>query len=500
MEIRRIFSSQKETLLFLLIIVFAALFYLFNINFSDLWIDETFTKALVQHPFSQICKLVAGDFHPPLYFFGLKLFTSVVGVNDFTIRLFSVIGALSTLVISYAVGQRVFGKNGALCFCLLLLALPMLACHSHNARMYTWAAFTITGVFLYSCLFIKTNQKSDLILLGIFSLMAAYTHYYCLIAAFLANMFVLIYLFVNKNKSWRSVLVMGSAVFVLFLPWFSVLLSQTHAAQKNFWIPAVSPSTLLSCYVNPFGHEYQLSNLSYPMAVIVYGLTFISIYEIFIARKDNNKLVLGLSLVIFHCTVLTVVIISFVFRPLLYWRYIMCVVTMLMVPPALYFMGGGYKWLKAILLGSLLCCGIYISIAASYISFGPYKQSLDYLQKARPDVKKIVHVTEITAGPFYEYGKDGPWTQYCLKNENSRWYSNMAVFDGFQAIKTLDEALEKDEIFCMVKFPYAGMNEKNFDLILSQCQTLAVDTIADNKPYSRIQILLYILKYQGNMQ
>ena len=491
---------QKETSLFLLIICFAALLYLFNINFSEIWIDEAFTKALVRHPFSQICSLVAGDFHPPLYFLGLKLFTSVVGLNDFTIRLFSVIGALSTLIIGYIVGQRVFGKYGALCYCYLLLALPMLACYSHDARMYTWAAFATTGVFLYSCLFIRTNQKGDLILLGLFSLMAVYTHYYCLIAAFYANMFVLIYLFINKNKSWRSVLVMGSAVFVLFLPWFSVLLSQTHAAQKNFWSPAVSFSTLLSCYVYPFGHEYRLSNLAYPMAAIVYGLTIISIYKIFIAGKDDNRLVLGLSLVIFHCTVLTVVIISFILRPLLYWRYIACVVTMLMVPPALYFMGGGYKQLKAILLGSLLCCGIYISIAASYFSFGPYKQSLDYLQKTRPDVKKIVHVTEITAGPFYEYGKDGPWSQYCLKNANAVWYTNMAVFDGFQAIKNLDEALEKDEIFCMVKFPLTPLNEKNCDLILSQSQTLAVDTVADNKPYSGVQFLLYILKYRGNIQ
>ncbi|MGA2062905.1 MAG: glycosyltransferase family 39 protein [Thermoguttaceae bacterium] len=128
---------QKETSLFLLIICFAALLYLFNINFSEIWIDEAFTKALVRHPFSQICSLVAGDFHPPLYFLGLKLFTSVVGLNDFTIRLFSVIGALSTLIIGYIVGQRVFGKYGALCYCYLLLALPMLACYWRYIRIIT---------------------------------------------------------------------------------------------------------------------------------------------------------------------------------------------------------------------------------------------------------------------------------------------------------------------------------------------------------------------------
>jgi len=110
MEIHRIFSARKETLLFLLIICFAALLYLFNINFSEIWIDEAFTKALVRHPFSEFFKLVADDFHPPLYYVGLKLFTSVVGLNDFTIRIFSVIGALSALIIGYTVGKRLFGK------------------------------------------------------------------------------------------------------------------------------------------------------------------------------------------------------------------------------------------------------------------------------------------------------------------------------------------------------------------------------------------------------
>jgi hypothetical protein len=115
-------------------------------------------------------------------------------------------------------------------------------------------------------------------------------------------------------------------------------------------------------------------------------------------------------------------------------------------------------------------------------------------------VKKIVHVVEITAGPFFEYGKDGPWKQYYMKNENASWYTDMDVFDGFQAVKNMDEMLEKDEIFCMVKFPYMILNEKNYDLILSQSQIVAIDKVADNKPYGKMEFLLYILKYRGNIR
>ena len=128
---------------------------MFNINQSDIWIDDTFSKEVIKQSYSNMLAFVAGDFHPPLYFTGLKLFTFVAGITDFTIRLFSVIGAVGIIFIGYAVGQRAFGKKGALYFCLLLFSLPMIEIYSHNVRMYTWAAFFTTGVFLYAYLYIK---------------------------------------------------------------------------------------------------------------------------------------------------------------------------------------------------------------------------------------------------------------------------------------------------------------------------------------------------------
>jgi hypothetical protein len=497
MQIANLFKSHKESVLFLIVILFSSLFYLFNINFSEIWIDETFTKALIRHPFSEMFKLLANDFHPPLYFLGLKIFTAVVGNNDFTIRLFSVIGVICTLILSYTVGQKVLGKNGALLFCVMIIALPMPAFYSHSARMYTWAAFATTGVFFYASLFIKTNKTGDLFFLGLFSLMAAYTHYYCLIAAFWADLFVLLYLLFIQNKSWRNVTIMGGAVFVLFLPWFFILLSQTHAAQKDFWIPAVSPSTLLSCYLNPFGSELELYYLSYMLAVLIYGLTILAIYRNYVSHKDENKIVLGLSLIVFHFTILTAVVLSLVLRPLLYHRYIMCVAPMIMVPPSLYIMNIGNKWIKTFFVGLFVCCGIYISLSMSSFSFGPYKQCLVVLQKNHPDVKKIVHVMEITAGPLYEYGKDGPWSQYCLKNEKAVWYTNTDVFDGMQSIKKLNDILKINEVFCAAEFPYVDINKDNLDLIISQCETMTIETVVDDKSKSGINIKLYILKYQG---
>jgi len=487
----------KQTSAFLLIFIIASIVYLYNLTFSDLWIDETFTKELIKFPFPKMLELLAGDFHPPLYFSLLKLFNSVTGISDFTIRLFSVIGALCLLILSYTVGQRVFGKNGALYFCLTILSIPMLASNSHDARMYTWAPFAVTGVFLYSYLYIKTNKRSDLVLLGLFTLMAAYLHYYCLIAAFWSNIFVFLYLVLKKGKTWYAHLITMFAVVLLYLPWLAVFLAQTSSANDNFYIAPLNIESILACYIGPFMEKFWFEIPSYIMIAIVFSLTLVSIFNHFIRYKDDDRLILGLSLTIFNATILTGIILSFILRPVLMLRYVGTFVTMLMVPPALFFIRSKIKPLKIILLILLLSCGIYTSVCGSFFSFGPYKQSLNHLSKAYPDVKKIVHVTEITTGPLLDHNKIGDWNHYWINNENSVFYTNLNVFTELHQVSSLDEFLSPDEIFCLADMEIAPLNRENLNLILSKSHEIKVDIVTDNKSEPSITLSLYILQYQG---
>ena len=163
--------SKNKWLLILLIFVFATILYVFNIGFSDLWSDEIYTKSMLDGSFSDFYAKFKNDLHPPLYYLGLRLFTGLFGVSAISLRLFSVLGVLSTLLLGYFAGQRVFGKQGALYFCLMLISVPMLAAYSHQARMYTWAAFSVTGVFIYAYLFMRTGKNRDLILLCIFTVL-----------------------------------------------------------------------------------------------------------------------------------------------------------------------------------------------------------------------------------------------------------------------------------------------------------------------------------------
>ena len=270
MKIIEALNRVNKNIWFILIFIAAALFYLYNINFSNIWIDEAFTKALVKHSFGDITGLIKNDFHPPLYFYALKIFVTIFGITDFTIRLFSVLGVLSTLVLGYFVGEKIFGKAGALYFCLLILSLPMIAEFSHEARMYTWGAFTVTGVFLYAALFISSKRKSDLVLLMLFSLLAAYTHYYALLAAFWANLFVFAYHLIRKREELKIHLIYSLITGLLYLPWLLVMINQTKKVSESFWVPALNWQSISTCLLSPFAPKIYLPPFL-PLAILFYA-------------------------------------------------------------------------------------------------------------------------------------------------------------------------------------------------------------------------------------
>lgn len=485
----------NKNIWFLVILFFSSCFYLYNINFSNLWIDEAFTKALVKHSFTEISGLIKNDFHPPLYFYGLKIFVTVFGISDFSVRLFSVLGVIFSIVLGYTAGQRLFGKSGALYFCLLLLSLPMLAAYSHEARMYTWGAFTVTGVFLYACLFITTNKKNDLFCLMLFSLLTAYTHYYSLLAACLANIFVLIFLLIRKNINWRVHLFYSLITIILYLPWIIVLYNQFGKVRKSFWVPQIEWGTILSCFLSPFAQKYFLPP-SYPMVIIFFGITLWTMYRSFLNRKDDQRIILGLSFFIFGFTVLIAAAVSLIYQPILYPRYIANIAVMLIVPPTIYFMTTNNKYVKVIILTAILSFGLINSIESSAFSFGPYEQSLSHLHNRHPEVKKIFHVLE-TTGSFIEYSSQN-FDNYWFCPESTVVYTNMDVFYNLHTTTSLNKVLKDGEPFCVVNFPNMPFNENNFQRIISESRLTTVDTIVDNKMENGFSLLLYILKYNGN--
>ena len=485
--------TKNNILMFSLIFVISIAFYFFNIGLSDLWSDETYTKSMLNGTLSDFYAKFKNDLHPPLYYLGLRLYTGLFGLSTTSLRTFSVVGVLATLLLGYFAGQRIFGKQGALYLCLMLISVPMLAVYSHQARMYSWAAFSITGVFIYSCLFIRTGTTRDLILLLIFTVAAMYIHYYSMIAAFMANVFVFLQLVLTKNRKWLNHLISLLIAAILFLPWLFMFIVQVKRVQNAFWAPEVSLPTILSCFTIPFTEQFWTTGYSKSLTILMYTLIVLTILLSFTKSFSEYRLVLWLSLFIFLGTLFIAMIISLFSQPILYSRYVAVIVTMLIIPVTILLTQMKIKWLKIILIPVILFLGIRISISAFSFSYGPYKQTIEYITHTYPEISKILHITEVTAGPMIEYNGNSGLSHYWLKAE----MSNVDAFPEIQQYQKPGEFLKSGEKFCVVRFHNLELNQKNLDLVLSESELIKKDTVYDNKFENGIFMQLYLLKYKG---
>jgi len=167
---------------------------------------------------------------------------------------------------------------------------------------------------------------------------------------------------------------------------------------------------------------------------------------------------------------------------------------MLIIPVSILLTRMEIKWLKIILIPVILFLGIRISVSAFHFSYGPYKQTIEYIGHTYPEISKILHITEVTAGPMIEYNVNPGLSHYWLKAE----MSNVDAFPGIKQYQKPGEFLKYGEKFCVVRFHNLELNQKNLDLVLSESELIKKDTVYDNKFENGIFIQLYLLNYKGS--
>ena len=111
------------------IFFFAFLIRLIALN-QSLWLDEAVTANVVKNfDFAQIIsKFSPTDFHPPLYYLFMKLWTNFFGYSEIALRMPSVLFSLLTGYVIYLIG----GIWSAAFF----LFNPLIVYYSQEARMY----------------------------------------------------------------------------------------------------------------------------------------------------------------------------------------------------------------------------------------------------------------------------------------------------------------------------------------------------------------------------
>lgn len=140
-----------------LVFICAFLIRLINLN-QSLWLDEaTVAKVIRTIPFHLIpIQFSPGDFHPPLYYMFISLWSSVFGYSEIALRMPSIFFSLIAGWYIFQIGAIIRDKKIGLWAAVFFLFNPLIIYYSQEARMYMMATMFLSGALYY---FLRINQN-----------------------------------------------------------------------------------------------------------------------------------------------------------------------------------------------------------------------------------------------------------------------------------------------------------------------------------------------------
>ncbi|MGD0523212.1 MAG: glycosyltransferase family 39 protein [Candidatus Microgenomates bacterium] len=301
---------------------------------QSFWLDEA-TSATVARDFNFsriITQFSPGDFHPPLYYLLLKIWTLPFGISEISARSFSIVCALLSIFLVYVLGRKLKDKSSGLMAAFLMAVSPLFIYFSQEARMY---ALETLLVLIAVYLFIKFLNKTNLILAtGLFFTIAVLglTDYLPLT---ILPVFWLVAILSHKSQKWWIVFISMHIIPILaFLWWSPILIRQLTAGlgvqtTSLAWWQVLGGNSLKELLLVPvkfmIGRISFASKIIYGLVVIVTGILFVLPLVVIVKRIKTFKLVIVWLLL----PLLLAYLVSFVVPVFSYFR-------LLFILPAFY--------------------------------------------------------------------------------------------------------------------------------------------------------------------
>lgn len=323
-------TNQKLFYFHIVILLIGAVYLISGSFYTAIWFDESYTVGLMEQDFFSMCRIAAHDVHPLLYYIMLKGFTFLFGNSIIVMRLFSVLGGISLSVLGFTHIRRDFGERTGIWYSFFCLALPVMFKYALQIRMYTWAPFfvTLTAIYAYRMVYISSSKKKSFLLFTLFSIAAAYTHYFALFASAWINFMLLIY---NRRqkKPFREWLIPALIQIVAYLPGIFIFLKQIGLEGAS-WIqvtyPDVLANTLNFFFIGDTVEDaINLTNWGYLFLTLLSSAVYLFYFVMLLLRLKTNKNSVKapfLSLILMGCVIVFSLAVS-LFRPIYYVRYTM---------------------------------------------------------------------------------------------------------------------------------------------------------------------------------
>ena len=262
--------------------------------------------------------------------------------------------------------------------------MPGLTRYTTEIRMYSWAMLFVTLAALYAYRLYKEKYNTkNLILFGIFSLAAAYTHYYGLMASGIINLMLFIYYLKNlKEKKYEFFKFIICAVIqvALYFPWITIFISQvTSVGNNGFWINISFPDTLIDVLVVGFSDNLIFRLIVIIPVIILYIYIGFVIHKLIKLKEDIKPGIF--ALIVYLLVTFAALIISLIMRPILLDRYLLVVLGLLAFFISYFLARDVRKKLLVIICLLIIVLSISNRITAMVVNYSPLNnEMLDYIE------------------------------------------------------------------------------------------------------------------------
>ena len=307
-------------------------------------IDEYFTLTVINFPVGDILHILGGDVNPPLYYLGLKALSKLT--TDFAIlKIFSIIPYVIILLVALLKLKDEYGWLTIGLFTFAISVTSQFATKYLLLRPYSWAMLFVFLAFLSFNEIIKKQDSKSYIMFTAFTTLASYTHYYGLIASICLYLILLFHTFTSNKDKIKYCAISLAAAIILYAPWIPTLINLLGSIHESFWVPAPTADTVIQSFgFFAYSGDTLFSIITILILVIVAALYF---------KSEKGDRTVIYAIVTYAATIVLVLVISLVFKPILVERALLPIAAVL--------------WLAIAIMASKIQSGRQFTIALALI-------------------------------------------------------------------------------------------------------------------------------------
>ena len=251
MTIKNEYKDIIGTIFLALSIVMLGYMLISPFNQMIIHIDEYFTLSVLHFPITDLAYVISHDVHPPLHYLLLKIVTDILTIfglesnKIFIYKLMSIVPYAIILIISTTKIKKEYGYLTAGLFAFSMAIMSEFLVYYSIIRMYSWAMLFVILAFIYLKDVLDKNDTKSWALLTIFSVLAAYTHYFAAIPIVCIYICLFVYLFMNSKDKLKYWIISAIVGIILFTPWLISLMSQVSFVSEGYWIPELTIKNLI---------------------------------------------------------------------------------------------------------------------------------------------------------------------------------------------------------------------------------------------------------------